>query len=104
MIKPLDVIQLRVAVDAWDAGTVATVLEASPDRVLAEIADDDGRTLDVISVPVDAATRIDCDNGAGHLRTFLGAQPPQRQESPRSRGHLRTSWDAGGRMTRRRAL
>lgn len=69
MLKPLDVIQLRVTVDAWDAGTVATVLEADTDRVLAEVADGDGRTLDVISVPVDAAIRIDSDNGGGHLRT-----------------------------------
>jgi hypothetical protein len=69
MLKPLDVIQLRVAVDAWEAGTVATVLEATPDRVLAEVADNDGRTLDVISMPVDAAAHIDGDNGAGQLRT-----------------------------------
>jgi hypothetical protein len=69
MLKPLDVIQLRVTVDAWDAGTVATVLEATADRVLAEVADDDGRTLDVISVPTDAATRIDSDDGARPLRT-----------------------------------
>lgn len=69
MLKPLDVIQLRVTVDAWDAGTVATVLEATADRVLAEVADDDGRTLDVISVPVDAATRLDGADSAGHPRT-----------------------------------
>jgi hypothetical protein len=57
-LKPLDVIELRVAVDAWEAGTLATVLETRSDTLLAEVADDAGRTLDVITVPLDAASRI----------------------------------------------
>lgn len=56
-LKPLDVIELRVAVDAWEAGTIATVLETRPDSVLAEVADEDGRTRDVITVPLDAARK-----------------------------------------------
>ena len=36
MLKPLDVIELRVAVDSWEQGTVATVLEVAPDSVLAD--------------------------------------------------------------------
>ena len=31
---------------------MATVLEVGPDSVVAEIADDDGRTLDVLTVPI----------------------------------------------------
>lgn len=58
-LKPLDVIELRVAVDAWEAGTVATVLETRPDDVLAEVSDDDGRTLDIITVPLDAVRRVE---------------------------------------------
>jgi hypothetical protein len=55
MFKPLDVIELAVAIDSWEAGTVATVLEVSPDSLLAEVADGEGRTLDVLTVPIDAA-------------------------------------------------
>lgn len=58
-LKPLDVIELRVAVDAWEAGTIATVLETRPDSVLAEVADEDGRTRDVITVPLDAARKLE---------------------------------------------
>ena len=59
MLKPLDVIELRVAVDSWESGTVATVLEVATDSVLAEVSDDDGRTLDVLTVPLDAARRLE---------------------------------------------
>jgi hypothetical protein len=67
MFKPLDVIKLRVAVDSWEAGTVATVLEVATDSVLAEVSDGDGRTLDVLTVPVDAARRLETPE-QGHLR------------------------------------
>ncbi len=69
MFKPLDVIELRVGMDAWEAGTIATVLEVKDDHILAEIADNDGRTLDVITLPLAAVTPRDDGNGAGHLRT-----------------------------------
>ncbi len=59
MLKPLDVIELRVPVDSWEAGTIATVLEASTDTVLAEISDDNGRTLEILTVPLDAARRLE---------------------------------------------
>lgn len=59
MLKPHDVIELRVAVDAWEAGTVATVLEVAPASVLAEVADVDGRTLEVLTVPLEAARPIE---------------------------------------------
>lgn len=59
MLKPLDVIELRVAVDSWEAGTVATVLEVSADSVLAEVADADGRTLETLTVPLDAVVRLE---------------------------------------------
>ena len=62
MLKELDVIELRVAVDAWEAGTVATVLEVATDSVLVEIADKAGRTLDVLTVPNGAAVPLDAEN------------------------------------------
>lgn len=75
MMKPLDVIELRVAVDAWQAGTVATVLEVLPGSVLAEIADEDGRTLEVLTVPVDAARRLGLDG--------VWKRPETSQDVPR---------------------
>lgn len=61
MLEALDVIELRVAVDAWEAGTVATVLEVLPGSVLAEVADEDGRTLEVLNVPVDVVRPLEFD-------------------------------------------
>jgi hypothetical protein len=58
MLKPLDVIELSVAVGAWEAGTIATVLEVASGSALAEVSDEDGRTLDVLTVPLEAATRL----------------------------------------------
>jgi len=62
MLQPLDVIEFRVEVDSWEAGTVATVLEVAPDSVLAEVCDDDGRTLDVVTVPIDAAELVEAQD------------------------------------------
>ena len=59
MLKPLDVIELRVAVDSWQEGTIATVLEVAPARVLAEVADENGTTLEILTVPVQAARRLE---------------------------------------------
>ncbi len=75
MLKPLDVIELRVAVGAWEAGTVATVLEVLPGSVLAEVADEDGRTLEVLTVPVDAARPLDLDG--------VSKRPKTTQDVPR---------------------
>ena len=54
MAKLLDVVELRVASGRWPAGTVGAVVEAFPDGVLIEITDDEGRTLDMISLPHEA--------------------------------------------------
>lgn len=35
------------------------MLEARADSVLAEVADEDGRTLGIIAVPVEAAKRVE---------------------------------------------
>jgi hypothetical protein len=59
MLKPLDVIELRVAVDSWEEGTIATVLEVAPASVLAEVADENGTTLEILTVPVEAARRLE---------------------------------------------
>jgi hypothetical protein len=69
VLKPLDVIELRVAVDSWEAGTVATVLEVAPDSVLAEVADSEGRTLEVVTVPLEAAGPVE---GAARRRLRIG--------------------------------
>ena len=58
MLKRLDVIELRVAVDGWEAGTIATVLKVASGNALAEVLDGDGRTLDVLTVPLEAAEAV----------------------------------------------
>jgi Domain of unknown function (DUF4926) len=55
----LDVVELMVATGSWAAGTVGTVVDVTDVSVLVEINDDDGRTLDVVSLPHDALKRID---------------------------------------------
>ena len=94
MLKALDVIELRVAVDSWEPGTIATVLEVAPGSVLAEVSDDDGRTLDILAIPVDAAKLVEGDevvrscpklsedvrgDGAELSRDATGAVGPRRQ-------------------------
>ena len=76
MLKELDVIELRVAVDAWEAGTVATVLEVATDSELVEIANEDGRTLDVLTVPNGAAAPLDARNVPERPRTSRRVQRP----------------------------
>ena len=85
MLKELDVIELRVAVDAWEAGTVATVLEVATDSVLVEIANEDGRTLDVLTVPNGAAAPLDARDvpagsapDPGSPRSVAPARPGSR--------------------------
>jgi hypothetical protein len=57
-IETHGVVRLRVPSDEWDAGTEGTVLEVLEDTALVEIADEEGRTRDLISVPVDAVTPV----------------------------------------------
>jgi hypothetical protein len=82
MLKPLDVIELRTVVAGWEAGTIATVLECGPDEVLAEVADDDGRTLDVVTVPVDAALLVGDEDVPGRPETSQDVPAPTGPASP----------------------
>ncbi len=50
----VDVVELREARGDWPVGTVGTVVEASDDEALVEIVDDDGRTLELLTVPYDS--------------------------------------------------
>lgn len=59
MVKPLDVIELRVAIDSWEAGTAATVLEVVEDSALLEVSDEHGRTLEILTAPLEAVKRRD---------------------------------------------
>ena len=68
MLSELDVIELRVAVDSWESGTVATVLEVRSDSVLAEVADAKGRTLDTVVVPLAAIAPARSADISGHSR------------------------------------
>jgi hypothetical protein len=85
MLKPLDVIELRVAVDVWEAGTVATVLEALPGSVLAEVADEDGRTLQVLTVPVDAVRPLEFEGVPKRPKASqdVPRRPAQRTDVPK---------------------
>jgi hypothetical protein len=58
MVEPLDVIELRVAVDPWAAGTTATILEVVGDSALVEVSDEDGRTLGTAMAPLDAVAAV----------------------------------------------
>jgi hypothetical protein len=82
MLRPLDVIELRVAVDAWEAGTIATVLEVAPASVLAEVSDEDGRTLDVLTVPLEAASRVEGED--------VRRSPKRSQDVPAPTSSART--------------
>lgn len=93
MLKPLDVIELRVGVDSWEPGTVATVLEVAPGSVLAEVSDDDGRTIDILTIPADAAKLVE---GAEDVRSC-----PQMPEHVRADGS-ELSRDAAGAVGPRR--
>lgn len=55
----LDVVEFRVATESWESGTVGTVVNVSRDRVLVEVSDPEGRTLDLVSLPHDAVRRFD---------------------------------------------
>jgi hypothetical protein len=74
VFEPLDVIELRVAVDSWEAGTIATVLEVADGSLLAEVADEHGRTLEVLTVPVEAASAVSAEDVPGRPRTSQDVQ------------------------------
>lgn len=59
MAEPLEVVELRVESDGWAAGTTGTVVEVLDEGVIVEIADDDGRTLALLSLPEDTIKKID---------------------------------------------
>ena len=67
MADVLDVVGLLIASGRWEPGTVGTVIEAFDDGALVEIsADEDGRTLDLLSVPYDAIHPVEIP-GQTHL-------------------------------------
>lgn len=84
MFQPLDVIELRVAVDSWEAGTVATVLEVADGSLLAEVADEHGRTLEVLTVPVEAVSAVSAEDVPRRLRTSqdVPSARPCKSSSP----------------------
>ncbi len=82
MLKPLDVIEFRTVVAGWEAGTIATVLESAPDTVLAEVSDENGRTLDVVTVPVDAAVLVEDEDVPGRPETSRNVPAPTGPVSP----------------------
>ena len=81
MLSELDVIELRVAVDSWQPGTVATVLEVRSDSVLAEVADADGRTLDTVVVPLAAIAPSESADISGRPRMSEDVHAADTDES-----------------------
>jgi hypothetical protein len=47
----LDVVELIAGVGRWPAGRIGTVLEVAGEQALVEMADEVGRTLDLVIVP-----------------------------------------------------
>lgn len=50
----LDVVELREPRGGWPAGTVGAVVELFPTEALVEIADEHGRTVELLTVPYEA--------------------------------------------------
>ena len=61
------VVELRMASGRWPAGTVGTVVQTHDEGALVEIADDQGRTLDLLSLPYDALSPV-APTDQGRLR------------------------------------
>jgi hypothetical protein len=59
MPELLDVVELKVATGRWEPGTLGTVVEVFDDGVLVEVSDEEGRTVDFVSLPRDAVTPVE---------------------------------------------
>lgn len=55
----LDVVALRSQCGQWLPGTSGTIVHAFPDAALVEVADSDGQTLDMLTVPYAGLEVID---------------------------------------------
>ena len=51
IVKQLDVVTLARGVGGWPPGTVGTIVESHHSAALVEISDEQGRTLDFVTVP-----------------------------------------------------
>jgi hypothetical protein len=60
----LDIVELLVDSGRWPAGTVGTVVEADPRRLLIEISDDRGHGLDFVALPHDAVAAAETSTTA----------------------------------------
>jgi hypothetical protein len=60
----LDVVELLVDSGRGPAGTVGTVVEADPERLLIEISDDRGHGLDFVALPHDAVAAAEASTTA----------------------------------------
>ncbi len=69
------------------------MLEVAPGSVLAEVADDDGRTLELLPVPVDAAKRLETED--------VPSRPETSQDGPGLR-HFSAARAVVGPLDRRR--
>ena len=58
-LDELDVVELVVDSGRWTAGTSGTVVELSPQAALVEIDDDQGHSVDFLSLPFSALRRLD---------------------------------------------
>jgi hypothetical protein len=52
-------VELRECVGGWAAGTRGVIVDAFVDDATVEIADEDGRTLDLLTLPYDALRMLD---------------------------------------------
>ena len=54
----LDVVELTADTGRWPAGTPGTIVHLTPGFALVEIADDRGRTLDMLDIQVESLRRL----------------------------------------------
>lgn len=53
-VELLDWVELREPFDQWPAGTLAAVVDIEGDRALVEVANEQGRSLDLFSISLDS--------------------------------------------------
>lgn len=67
-MRDLEVVELCVPFRGWPAGTIGTIVSLHDDGALVEISDDNGVTMDMLSVPFSAVRELGTpDHAPAHV-------------------------------------